>query len=146
MRINFSIIYEKYKEIIKYSVFGTLTAIVNFSVKYILLFLILDRTNGFELQFAIVLSWISAVLFAFFTNRKYVFNSKNKNKFREFFSFVIGRLSTLLLEMFIMWFFVTFLKLNSAIYVIIFTIVAQIVVIVGNYLFSKLIVFKDRNK
>ena len=144
MQINFSKINDKYKEIIKYSAFGFLTALVNFSVKYILLFLILDPKNGYELQIAIVLSWISAVIFAYFTNRKYVFNSTNKNKFKEFISFILGRLTTLFLEMFIMWFFVTFLKLNSDLFVVIFTLLAQIVVIVGNYLFSKLFVFSKK--
>ena len=142
MKANFSKICKKYKQIIKYSIFGVLTSIVNFVVKYILLFLVLDPKNGYELQTAIVLSWIAAVVFAYFTNRKYVFNSTNKNKFKEFVGFVVGRIATLLLEMFIMWFFVTLLKLNSNLYVIIFTIFAQIVVIVGNYLFSKLLVFK----
>ena len=56
--------------------------------------------------------------------------------------FVVGRLLTLLIEMFVMWFFVTLLKLNSDLQVVIFTIVAQIFVIVGNYVFSKLFVFK----
>ena len=145
MKINFIKIYEKYKRLIKYSLFGILTAVVNFAVKYILLFLILDPTNWLELQIAVVLSWIAAVLFAYFTNRKYVFESTRTDKFKEFISFIVGRLTTLLLEMFIMWFFVTFLKLNSDLYVVIFTIIAQIVVIIGNYLFSKLFVFK-KNK
>ena len=131
MQINFSKIYEKYKEIIKYSMFGVLTAVVNFVVKYILLFLILDPTNGYELQTAIILSWIAAVLFAYFTNRKYVFNSTNKNKIKEFFSFIFGRIATLFLEMLIMWFFVTLLKYNSDIQIVLFTIISQIVVIVG---------------
>ncbi len=145
MKINFIKIYEKYKRLIKYSLFGILTAVVNFAVKYILLFLILDPTNWLELQIAVVLSWIAAVLFAYFTNRKYVFESTRKDKFQEFISFIFGRITTLLLEMFIMWFFVTFLKLNSDLYIVLFTIVAQLVVIVGNYLFSKLFVFK-KNK
>ena len=41
-----------------------------------------------------------------------------------------------------MWYFVTLLKLNSDSYVIIFTLLSQIVVIIGNYIFSKLFVFK----
>ncbi len=135
-------LYEKYKKIINYIIFGTLTAIVNIGVKYLLLFTLLDASNGFELQTAIVISWIAAVLFAYFTNRKYVFESTNNNKLKEFISFVIGRISTLLIEMFIMWFFITFLKLNSNLYVVIFTLISQAFVIIGNYFFSKLFVFK----
>ena len=135
-------IYNKYKKIINYMFFGILTAIVNLVVKYALLFTILNPQNGFHLQCAIVISWIAAVIFAYFTNRIYVFKSENENKIKEFISFVVGRLTTLLIEMFVMWFFVTFLKLNSDLDVIIFTLISQVFVIVGNYFFSKFFVFK----
>ena len=135
-------LYSKYKEFIHYSIFGILTTIVNLAIKYLLLFTILDASNGFELQAAIVVSWIAAVIFAYVTNRKFVFESKNENKLKEFTSFVVGRLLTLLIEMFIMWFFVTFLKLNSNTEVVLFTLIAQAFVIIGNYVFSKLFVFK----
>lgn len=139
-------LYIKYKEIINYLIFGVLTTIVNLVIKYILLFTILNPTNAFQLQVAIIISWIAGVLFAYFTNRKFVFESKNENKLKEFISFVVARISTLLLEMFIMWFFVTLLKLNSDLYVVIFTLVAQVAVVIGNYIFSKLFVFKKTDK
>jgi len=139
-------LYIKYKEIINYLIFGVLTTLVNLITKYILLFTILDPTNGFQLQIAIIISWIVAVIFAYFTNRRFVFESKNENKLKEFISFVVARIATLLLEMFIMWFFVTLLKLNSDLYVVIFTLVAQVAVVIGNYIFSKLFVFKKTDK
>lgn len=139
-------LYKKYKEIINYLIFGVLTTIVNLIVKYVLLFTIFDASNSIELQSAIVISWIASVLFAYFTNRKFVFESASQNKFKEFISFVIARLSTLLLEMIVMWFFVTLLKLSSDFYVIIFTIVSQVAVVIGNYIFSKLFVFKKTDK
>lgn len=139
-------LYKKYKEIINYLIFGILTTIVNLVIKYVLLFTILNPANAFELQIAIIISWIAGVLFAYFTNRKFVFESKNENKLKEFISFVVARISTLLLEMFIMWFFVTLLKLNSDLYVVIFTLVAQVAVVIGNYIFSKLFVFKKTDK
>ncbi len=139
-------LYVKYKEIINYLIFGILTTLVNLITKYILLFTVLNPTNGFQLQIAIILSWIAGVLFAYFTNRKFVFESKNENKLKEFISFVVARIATLLLEMFIMWFFVTLLKLNSDLYVVIFTLVAQVAVVIGNYIFSKLFVFKKTDK
>lgn len=141
-----SCVYKKYKEIINYLIFGGLTTVVNLAVKYALLFTIFDASNSIQLQISIVISWIAAVLFAYFTNRKFVFESKSQKKLREFISFVIARLSTLFLEMLIMWFFVTLLKLNSDLYVIIFTIISQIVVVIGNYIFSKLFVFKKTDK
>ena len=139
-------LYIKYKEIINYLIFGVLTTLVNLITKYILLFTILNPTNGFQLQIAIIISWIAGVLFAYFTNRKFVFESKNQNKLKEFISFIVARIATLLLEMFIMWFFVTLLKLNSDLYVVIFTLVAQVAVVIGNYIFSKLFVFKKADK
>lgn len=139
---NILALYEKYKEIINYLIFGGLTTVVSLATKYLLLFTIFDATNSIQLQTSIIISWIAAVLFAYFTNRKFVFESTNKNKFKEFISFIVARFSTLLLEMLIMWFFVTLLKLNSDLYVIIFTIIAQIAVVITNYIFSKLFVFK----
>ena len=138
-------LYNKNKEIINYIIFGCLTSLVNLVIKYLLLFTIFEATNAIQLQITIVISWIAAVTFAYFTNRKYVFKSNNENKLKEFINFVIARLVTLLLEMFVMWFFVTLLKLDSDLCVIIFTFISQIVVIIGNYVFSKLFVFK-KNK
>lgn len=139
-------LYKKYKEIINYLIFGVLTTIVSLVVKYALLFTIFEASNAIQLQISVISSWIIAVLFAYFTNRAFVFESKNKNKLKEFTSFIIARISTLLLEMLIMWFFVTLLKLNSNLYVIIFTLIAQAAVIIGNYIFSKLFVFKKADK
>lgn len=135
-------LYEKYKEIILYLIFGVLTTFVSLGSKYVLLFIFLDAKNPIQLQASIVISWIIAVLFAYFTNRIFVFKSKNEDKLKEFINFIIARISTLLLEMFIMWFFVTLLKLNSDLYVIIFTIISQVAVVVANYVFSKLFIFK----
>lgn len=138
-------LYLKYKEIINYLFFGVLTTLVALITKWVLLFTILNASNGFELQIAVVLSWIIAVLFAYFTNRKFVFESNNNNKTKEFINFFIARLATLLLDMLIMWFFVTLLNLNSDLYVILFTLLSQVLVIIGNYIFSKLFVFKKTN-
>ena len=135
-------LYKKYKEIINYLIFGVLTTLVNLAVKYLLLFTVLRADNPTQLQIAIIISWIVAVLFAYFTNRKFVFESNEKNKIKEFVNFVIARISTLLLEMLIMWFFVTFLKLNSNLWVVVFTLISQVAIIIGNYILSKLFVFK----
>ena len=135
-------LYIKYKEIVNYLIFGVLATIVSLGTKYALLFTILNAEDAIQLQIAVVISWIAAVLFAYFTNRKFVFESKNENKLKEFSSFIGGRIATLLLEMFIMWFFVTFLGLNTDLYVIIFTLIAQAAVIISNYIISKLFVFK----
>ncbi len=138
-------LYKKYKEIILYLIFGVLTTIVSLGSKYILLFVLLDAKDPIQLQISIILSWMIAVIFAYVTNRIFVFNSKNENKIKEFISFIIARISTLLLEMLIMWFFVTFLKLNSDLYVFIFTIISQVAVVIANYVLSKLFIFKKND-
>ena len=79
--------------------------------------------------------------FAYFTNRKYVFESKNKNKLQEATKFVSSRITTLLLDMFIMWLGVTILHFNDKL----IKLVSQVLVIVGNYILSKLFVFKKES-
>ncbi len=138
-------LYKKYEEIINYLIFGVLTTLVSLITKWGLLYTILDPTNSLELQIAIIISWICSVSFAYVTNRLYVFKSKNKGILKEIVSFFGARLLTLGIEMFIMWLFVTYLKMNSDIMVFIWTIATQFIIIVLNYIFSKLIVFRKKS-
>lgn len=138
-------LYKKYEEIINYLIFGVLTTLVSLITKWGLLYTILDPTNSLELQIAIIISWICSVSFAYVTNRLYVFKSENKGILKEIVSFFGARLLTLGIEMFIMWFFVTYLKMNSDIMVFIWTIATQFIIIVLNYIFSKLIVFRKKS-
>ena len=135
-------LYHKYEEIINYLIVGGLTTVISLAVKYGLLFTVLDASDAVELQVAVVASWIIAVAFAYVANRIFVFHSKSKKYLKEISGFVAGRIATLIMEMFIMWFFVTLLGLDSNLWVIVWTIVAQVLVIVGNYIISKLFVFK----
>lgn len=135
-------IYYKNPEIWNYLIVGVLTTVVSLAIKWGLLFTILDAKNGFQVQVAVIVSWIGAVIFAYITNRIFVFKSKSKNYLKEISSFVLGRVATLLMEMFIMWFFVTLLKLNSDAWVLVFTLVCQVLVTIFNYILSKLFVFK----
>lgn len=137
-------LYKKYEEIINYLVVGGLTTIVAIGSKLLLLATILDQTNGLELQIAEVISWFLAVTFAYVTNRIFVFKSKTSGSkcAREIFNFFKGRIATQLIQMFIMWFFVTLLKLDSNVWVLVFTLVCQVIQIVLNYVISKLLVFK----
>lgn len=134
-------IYTKYKEIINYIIVGGLTTCVSLLTYYLLTFTILNPNISIELQIATIISWITSVLFAFFTNKKYVFESKNKFNFKEITSFVLSRLSTLLIEMLLMYLFVTVCKYNDKI----MKIVVQIIIIILNYLLSKFLVFKKKN-
>lgn len=131
-------LYVKYKEIINYLIIGVLTTIVSLLSYYICVVTFLDPLNPIQLQIANVISWILAVTFAYFTNRKYVFESKNKNIMGEMTGFFASRLATLFMDMAIMFFTVTVCGMNDKIA----KLIVQVVVTVGNYLFSKLLVFK----
>lgn len=137
-------IYRKYKELVNYFIVGVLTTLVSLGSKWILLFTVLSADNAFELQLSIIFSWICAVLFAYFANRIFVFNSKNENIIKEMISFFGARILTLLMEMVIMWFFITLLGLNTNLWVIIWTFVTQALIMILNYIFSKLFVFKNK--
>ena len=63
-------VFIKYKEIIMYLIAGVLTTIVSLGVYYLCVLTILDPHNPVQLQAANVISWIAAVTFAYFTNRK----------------------------------------------------------------------------
>ena len=135
-------IYYKNPEIWNYLIVGVLTTIVAVAVKLGLLYTILDAANGIHIQIAEISSWIAAVIFAYITNRIFVFNSKSKDYFKEITSFVSGRVVTLLIGMFIMWFICTFLKLNDNTWVFIATMIEQVVITILNYVISKFFVFK----
>ena len=144
--------YLKHKKIILYLFFGVVTTIVSF-VSYALferLFCYLPYTSSnlvFAIAAANVLSWIVAVLFAFVTNKIFVFESK-KNSFLgvmgEFASFVGARLLTGFIE----WFgvpFLVFSGLHQASFGsegLLAKIIVSIIVIILNYIFSKILVFR----
>lgn len=131
-------LWNTYQEVIMYLIFGVLTTVVSLVSYYLLTKTFLDPSNGIEIQIANVISWSLSVLFAYITNRKYVFNSHNENKFQEACSFVGARLLTLVMDMLIMFIGVTKMGMNDRI----MKLVSQVVVIILNYVFSKLFVFK----
>lgn len=126
------------KEVILYVVFGVLTTIVSLVTYYICVGTFLNAENAIQLQIANIIAWIISVAFAYITNRKFVFESTNKNKLDEATKFVTSRIATLLMDMFIMFLGVTLLKFNDGI----IKIISQVIVIVANYVFSKIFVFK----
>ena len=131
-------IYYKYEEIWNYIIVGGLTTLVSLLTYYISVLTILNPNNSLELQIANIISWILSVAFAYITNRIFVFKSKNKNIIKEASSFVSSRIITLLLDMLSMFLIVTILHINDKIG----KIISQIVVMIGNYIISKLFVFK----
>lgn len=133
-------LYEKYKEIIKYAIVGGLTTLVSLVSYYICVVTFLNPYNSLQLQIANVISWICAVTFAYFTNRKFVFESRN-NRISEMVKFVGARVTTLLIDMICMALFVSVWKINDKIS----KIMVQFIVFVLNYVFSKFIVFRKND-
>ena len=134
-------LYHKYEEIINYLIIGGLTTVVSLLVYYGLTFTILNPNNAVELQIANIISWIAAATFAYFTNRKFVFKQKDKSNIKEASKFYLSRISTLLIDMLLMFVLVTKLHFDDRI----IKLVVQVVVTILNYVFSKFLVFK-KNK
>ncbi len=132
----------KYREIISYLIVGGLTTVVSMATYYLCVFTFLNPKNPFELQVANVISWVFAVAFAYITNRKFVFKSKEKNFLKETFSFVSSRVGTLLIDMLLMFLIVSVGNMNDKIA----KILVQIVVIVLNYVFAKFFVFRKESE
>jgi len=130
--------YTKYKEIINYLIFGVLTTIVSLATYYLLVYTILNANNSLELQIANIISWITCVTFAYITNKKYVFEPTNKNKIREISEFYLSRIASLLIDMILMFIFVSVFKFNDKL----IKLIVQIIIIIINYILSKLFVFK----
>ncbi len=139
-------LYFKHKEIINYLIVGGLTTVVSLGVYYGLVLTVLNPEKPVQLQAANVISWIAAVTFAYFTNKKFVFESdvKGRAQLSEAVKFYISRVGTLLMDMGIMFVGVTLLGGNDKV----MKLIVQVVVTIANYVFSKLLVFrkgKERN-
>ena len=133
-------LYKKYDEMINYLIVGGLTTVVSLGTYYFCVYTFLNPNNAFQLQIANIISWISCVTFAYFTNRIFVFKSKRTDKLKVAISFYGSRIATLLLEMGIMFVFVTILHFNDKI----IKLVAQVVITILNYVLSKLLIFKKK--
>lgn len=127
-------IYKNNKEIINYIIVGALTTLVSILSYYLFRFII---KNYVILS---IISWICAVSFAYITNRTFVFESKNENIITELSKFFSCRLLTLGLEVSLMTLFVSGFHIND----MISKIVLQFVILVLNYILSKLFVFRNK--
>lgn len=126
------------REILLYLVFGGLTTAVG-----VCSYAAFNLWLGINALIANVLSWILAVLFAFFTNRVWVFAARTEtvSEFgRQLVRFFGGRIATLLAEEAILAVFVTWLEFDS----IAVKLAAQAAVMILNYVISKWIVFRGK--
>lgn len=135
-------LYLKYEEIINYLFIGGCTTLISLLVYYLCVFTVFDPDKPLLLQCANILSWIIAVAFAYIANRKVVFKSKNKNVKGEVSKFLGARIVTLLIDMLFMWLTVSVLHFNDKI----MKIVSNVIIIILNYIFSKLFVFVKEKK
>lgn len=132
--------YRKYKEAIDYLFWGGVAFVLS-----MVLFYLFANVCGIYEQIANVLSWIICVMFTYFTNRTFVFQSKVKglkNVLNEFKGFVTARLLTLIMENVILFVMIDLLSIHN----MISKLVGQFVVIVSNYFLSKLWIFKKEKK
>lgn len=130
--------YEKYKEIINYLIVGVLTTVVSLASYYFCVYTFLDPDQPVQLQAANIISWVAAVTFAYFTNRRFVFESKNENRLGEAAAFYGARVATLLMDMACMFLMVTLAGMNDKIA----KLAVQVIVTVANYVLSKFLVFR----
>ena len=131
--------YKKNKEVLLYLFFGGLAFLVSIGT-----YALFNVLLGMNELIANIFSWIITVLFAFFTNRVWVFQARTDSVgafLKQMISFYAGRVITLVVEEIILLIFITYLNFAS----MPVKIAAQIVVIVLNYVISKLLVFKNKS-
>ncbi len=126
------------KELTNYLVIGILTTTVSLITYYILIKIIFTSQSKSDIQLANFLSWFCSVIFAYFTSRDFVFNSKETNKLKESICFLASRVATLILEIILIEIMIYLFKSGS------YTckIASQALAIISNYVLAKLIVFK----
>lgn len=131
--------YKKYKQQINYLIFGGLTTLINI-VTYIVFYDILALSN----LFSNIMAWIFSVLFAYVTNKLWVFESKTNGfsaLLKELSSFVGCRLATGVLDIVIMYVGVDILLLSGTL----MKLFSNVIVIILNYVLSKILIFSKSN-
>ena len=128
-------IYKKYKELISYGFWGVMTTLVNYVVFFVCL-----RLLNINYLISNVVSWVFAVMFAYITNKVFVFNSKNWSPGKlknEAILFFIGRLLSLVVETVMLYVLVDGLSFSSEV----MKVITNLVVIAINYFISKFMIF-----
>ncbi len=133
-------LYEKYKDLIPYAFFGVCTTVVNVVIYYLCY-----NVTGIPNVPSTIIAWFFAVVFAFITNKLWVFKSKSFEKkilVHEILTFFGCRLATGVLDVVIMWIAVDLMSWNETIW----KIISNILVIIINYIASRLVIFKNGRK
>ena len=130
------IFYKKYREVIDYIIFGGLTTLVN-----LIAFYIFDTLIDWPYLVANAMAIILSILFAYVTNKIFVFRTKElgaKENVLEFIKFIGFRGVSGLADMMTMWILVDLITMNTNIA----KLLTQFIVVVLNYVFSKFFIFK----
>ena len=143
---------QKIRELTLYVVFGVLTTLVNWLVYFAVTRLLgMDRMEQDCAQYRLaanignVTAWVLAVLFAFFTNKKYVFQSDRGTKtgaWKEFWLFVSARVASLLIFDLALFNLLLWLGMNADWD----KLLMNGLVIIFNYFASSLVIFKKKEK
>lgn len=128
---------KKYREVILYLVLGVCTTLINLAV-----FWVLHSPLKVNELVANVIAWTMAVMFAYLTNRELVFHAGRGSFFKQMVTFYLGRVITLVLEEAALLVFITLLDFNS----MAVKLAAQVMVIILNFIISKLIIFKKKEE
>lgn len=129
-------LWKKHEEAMNYLFWGGVAFVLS-----VILFYLFANVMGLYEQIANILSWIICVIFTYLTNRFFVFKSKIKGLKRigkEFSDFVTARILTLVMENLILFVMIDLLTIHN----MIAKLVGQFVVIVSNYILSKLWIFR----
>lgn len=127
------------KETCLYLIFGVITTLINITIYEF------SRYANIDYKSATIIAWLVAVVFAFITNKLFVFKSKSFKLsilMKEFISFIVARLTSGLFDLLFMIVAVDYLFINDTIS----KLISNIFVVVINYLLSKMIVFKKVKK
>lgn len=131
-------LYKKYSEIINYLIVGVLTTLVS-----IVIYAVFTKVFHVNYMISNVISWIGSVSFAYVTNKVFVFKSKCDNDMDvliEIYQFFKYRVFSFIIDILLMYLFVELVNIDD----MIAKIIVQVIVIVLNYVFSKLFVFKKK--
>lgn len=139
MKQKLTDLFRKYRETISYLIFGVATTVVSFALYYAFLWL------GMHYLWAQTLSWIGAVVFAYVTNKIWVFESKVCGFLpivKEFCAFVLSRLFSFGVETLLLWLMVDVGSVSEAIA----KIPVAVLTVILNYITGKLLVFRKKEE
>ena len=135
-------LYEEHREIIVYLIVGVLTTVFDWAIRFlwnIVFYAGTAHPNPAQTTILTIVEFIAGVSFAYPTNRKWVFRSTNPNILKEAAGFVSARLTTLGIQMLLNLVIINLLHVNFSVATVII-----VIVVILNYVFSKLLVFRKK--